>query len=245
MISISTAVTAVVTLIIAGLISGNMLPSSMVHDAVDLRDANPRLVGKLLLGNVAGGVAVSNRLDIRSGELGVSVALTTQHLSLQSGVFHVFGVSAKNQMGWVDTRGIVAAGAIVQKVKPIWDWSVCQLPGESVGKNHLAAGATATASAKAWCCAVNLAVSVTVTGACPEPAAISLVDLFPEALLKASVVQFAAQGDAARGTATFGAARVKLRWPLKNNLAADGTWASDFGRVNSRHDASPQKIRCV
>lgn len=52
-------------------------------------------------------------------------------------IAHVVRVGAEKKMVWSNTRGGIAAGAVVTDMHAGWDWAIVKLPGYAVGEQVL------------------------------------------------------------------------------------------------------------
>lgn len=103
-------------------------------------------------------------------QAGTSHALAMRVSTLLLHVPAVLLRCPEKQVSGIDTRRVIAAGAVMQDMKPIWNWAVSQFPRETMGANL-----TPIVS--------ELSVALPIPRRRPQPAIAGSVDLGPEAFL--------------------------------------------------------------
>ena len=141
----------------------------------DMRRIDSELNGKFLLKECAHCEESLNLLDLFRCELAGVPVFAARFLALARRVYAVVFVGSKPQVGGINTRWVVAIGAIMKHLHALWYWPKVENPRGSWGFNRgcgLSPGVT------------NAPIPVFIGASCPQPARIGLLDLREKPLWK-------------------------------------------------------------
>jgi hypothetical protein len=148
-----------------------MRPVFIVNDITDSASTYSKVLSKLVLRNVASAIEAAYLKYLCFGEFCPRAPFAIQTAVLLNHVSYVIQLVAKKQMGWIDTRWIIA---LMQDTHPIWNRAVMQFPGGVVSKDQ-----SLTSSPY-----LHAPISMFIPTTNPQPTGFRLLNLCPKALFK-------------------------------------------------------------
>jgi hypothetical protein len=203
-------------------------PALAMHNLTDRALPQAMLGSHLDLGRHASRVPLTDRPHDSASQFGTGVRfsalrgampvvrVTLADAPLRSSVSHVSSLITQEQVGWVNARGVIATGAVVQDVN-IGQRPIRQQPRITVGQ-PLAARV------------VEDAIAILIQSASPQPTGVSLLYITPEAC-----------GRITR-PATVHAARQRLGCEAVPTQSATDRADCLFAGSIAVHDAPPQTV---